>query len=147
MKKLPANIDGIKTAQLQLSILNSPLVAEYNRLVELGWQFFAVDQDRGRCYGRARIITIPVWVFTRSQIKHNYWVWYVAHEMAHASTLGDNHGALFMKKLIELCPEDCIHYEIGYKPRNAVAAGIGMIAATSEKGTEYSLTQNILFPL
>jgi len=31
-----------------------------------------------------------------------------------------------MAKLIEICPHHCLHYEIGYKPRNAVAAGISL---------------------
>lgn len=29
-----------------------------------------------------------------------------------------------MEALKSVCPEDCIHYELGYKPRNAAAAGI-----------------------
>lgn len=56
-----------------------------------------------------------------------YATWYTAHEMSHCYEPQDGHGDRFMAKLIQLCPENCIHYELGYKPRNAARAGIGQV--------------------
>lgn len=94
-------------------------------LVNAGWRFYCVDQTRGRCYYRQKVITIPSWAILSK--KPGYKCWYVCHEMAHAyDKTRSNHGPEFMAKLIEICPDDCIHYELGYKPRNASSAGITM---------------------
>lgn len=95
-------------------------------LTEHGWKFYVVDQGRGRCYFRDKVITIPAWVFAKSV---DYKEWYIAHEMAHAmqwiqDKRSDQHGERFMAWLIKICPPDCVHYELEYKPRNAMAAGI-----------------------
>lgn len=90
---------------------------------------YAVKQTRGRAYFRKngkRVITIPVWTFARGE---DYIAWYCAHELAHHyahyyDAVAGNHGPGFMKWLKLICPENAIHYELGYKPRNAAAAGI-----------------------
>ena len=95
-----------------------------------GWRFYVVDQSRGRCYYGAKTITIPAWLF-RLPTHHRaftdqlgYKIWYLAHELSHAYTASDNHGPLFMARLIDTCPPEYTHYELGYKPRAAKAAGI-----------------------
>lgn len=89
---------------------------------------YAVDQDRGRAYFNKdgkRVITIPVWATKRGEL---HLEWYCAHELAHHfnqySGTNDNHGPEFMRWLKKLCPERSIHFELGYKPRNAASAGI-----------------------
>lgn len=91
------------------------------QLISNGWKFYVVDQNRGRCYYNHKIITIPSWAIHKSV---EYKTWYICHEMAHTFTKGDSHGQKFMAKLIEICPENCVHFELEYKPRNAIAAGI-----------------------
>jgi len=144
MMKLPAGIDNNLTMRLLVSLGNSPLAAQYKELAAKGWQFFVVDQVRGRCYYGPKYITIPQWALSEAQnkAKHNYWVWYVAHEMSHAYNPGDHHGARFMNTLKQICPEDCVGYELGYKPQQAMAAGIGFIAATAEKGAKQELAND-----
>lgn len=93
-------------------------------MVADGWKFYAVDQHRGRCYYRAKTITIPVWAIKIDAHKRGYKCWYICHEMAHAFCISDSHGPMFMARLQETCPPEYVHYEIGYKPRNAIAAGI-----------------------
>lgn len=102
-------------------------VKEYARtLIKDGWKIYAVAQDRGRCYYRSKVITIPVWVINIGGTKL---CWYFSHEMAHAYNFRagtcDHHGPNFMEWLKKICPENAIHHELGYKPRNATAAGIG----------------------
>lgn len=88
-----------------------------------GWKFYAVDQDRGRCYYGSRVITIPVWVITRRSIGER--IWYISHELAHSfAGWRANHGSDFMEELKRICPPEFVHFELGYKPRNASAAGI-----------------------
>ena len=127
--KLKANIDQLRTAALIHSILSSSLSPYYKELIQNGWQFYAVNQQRGRCYYRDKVITIPLWALEALQQvkKPNYWIWYVAHEMSHAfDKTYSNHGFEFMMQLKRICPADCVHYELNYKPANASAAGISM---------------------
>lgn len=93
-------------------------------LLAQGWKFYTVKQSRGRCYGGWRkVITIPTWVIDRQDL--SYRIWYICHEMAHAyDNCKHNHGPEFMEWLKKLCPEEHIIHELGYKPRNAKAAGI-----------------------
>ena len=96
------------------------LTGEINRLIGAGWEFLVVGQDRGRCYYDRKIITIPVWAMNRSE---DYTVYYLAHEVAHA--LGNRgHDANFMRDFMSICPHYVQHFEIGYKPKAAMAAGI-----------------------
>lgn len=91
---------------------------------------YVVDQRCGRAYYAKRMITLPVWVFTRPQGK-GFSLYYLAHELAHvanydAGTFDSRrpHGPAFMEEFKKLCPKEYQHFETGYKPRNAAAAGI-----------------------
>ena len=89
-----------------------------------GWRFYSVKQSRGRCYYDSKVITIPIHAIMHRDI--GYKIYYISHELAHASIpWGHHHDAVFMAKLIEICPAEYVHYELGYKPRNAASAGIG----------------------
>ncbi len=121
-----------KMADIELSRLifkdTREIVKFYGRqlMYDAGWRFFGVKQSRGRCYYRSKVITIPAWALTTKPI--DYKEWYVSHEMAHAFSFidghNDNHGPFFMEMLKAICPSDCVHYELAYKPSNASAAGI-----------------------
>lgn len=96
------------------------------QLLHAGWRFFGTHQNRGYCFYAAKVITIPGFAIHRSTL---YKEWYVCHEMSHAYCAEDGHrdevhGPRFMEILKIICPQDCIHFELGYKPRNAAAAGI-----------------------
>lgn len=101
------------------------LVQCYNQLLEEGWRFYVVDQLRGRCYYGPKVITLPLWVVAKPQGKY---IQYVAHEMAHAVLAGhklaDAHGPEFMEALQGICPAEFLHYELSYKFKQAIAAGI-----------------------
>lgn len=97
-------------------------------LMSAGWRFYCVDQVRGRCYYSDKVITLPLWIVqNKSQAAQpGYREYYICHEMAHAlDKTRSNHGPEFMQILQRICPVEYVHYEIGYKPRNAIAAGIG----------------------
>ena len=96
------------------------------QLRDSGWRIYAVNQSRGRCYGGSqKVITLPVWAIVRGRKDPGFKTWYIAHECAHAmDNCKHSHGPEFMSWLKQICPDDCIHHEIGYKPRNAFAAGI-----------------------
>lgn len=99
----------------------------YDELLLAGWLIQVVDQSRGRCYAHRKTITIPAFVFNRSE---EYWIYYLAHEMAHARhsvyyIVGDEpHGKEFMRHFKLLCPRHLQHFELEYKPANAFYAGI-----------------------
>ena len=101
-------------------------------LIDAGFCFYVVDQIRGRCYFDHRVITIPAFVFGKPET-NKYVSWYLAHECAHGFNFlschyeQDNHGPMFMQELKRICPADSLHFETGYKPRNATAAGISNI--------------------
>lgn len=131
--KLPANINKQARA-LWLEQLTPSVRAVARQLVhDAGWRIFTVDQQRGRCMYRSRIITIPTWCIEKTigangrVAAAGYSTWYTAHELSHVFAPTDNHGPQFMRELIKLCPDEFICYELGYKPRNAAAAGIGNI--------------------
>ena len=103
-----------------------------------GYTVYAVDQRRGGVKRSAKTCTIPRWCverpetaagITKIELSNNsllkdYWIYYLAHEIAHVLSDDMSHGAVFMKKFIEICPEHLQFFELGYKPRNAKAAGI-----------------------
>jgi predicted metal-dependent hydrolase len=114
-------VESIGNKALFLAVPES--VKEYAREKQReGWRFFVVTQTRGRCYYDYKVITIPLWVL-ESPAKGKL-VWYISHELAHTYTQGDKHGQRFMTQLKAICPEEFQHWEIEYKPRNAIAAGI-----------------------
>lgn len=120
----PRNISRDGMIQLFQSVPESVRTIA-RKLRDDGWRFYAVDQNRGRCYPFQKVITIPCWVIRRSIQQKT---WYICHEMAHAIVLpehpNESHGKIFMDCLISICPADCVHFELDYKPRNAAIAGI-----------------------
>ena len=103
-------------------------VKDYARRLRDGknWMFYAVSQRCGRCYYSQRVITIPKWAIISP--KQGYKIYYIAHELAHAyDDKRSGHGDPFMQRLIEICPPEWLHYELGYKPRNAARNGIGVL--------------------
>ncbi|QDP50115.1 MAG: hypothetical protein Unbinned4311contig1001_5 [Prokaryotic dsDNA virus sp.] len=89
---------------------------------------------------RRHYITIPLWVLenpknARSQENmtdaeaERYFEYYVLHELAHVLQHFDNpndsgHSELFYSHFTRICPEEIQHFESGYKPRLAAAAGV-----------------------
>jgi hypothetical protein len=111
-------------------------------------RIFAVNQVSGAYSSRKKWITIPLWAINDAKKKnveeHDYVTYYIAHELAHAITwvkVGSrvNHGPEFMKEFKNLCPKRLWHHEIGYKPRNAKAAGISHPVKTAPKMDEVSV--------
>jgi hypothetical protein len=132
-RRKPANIDWAATILLR-ELLIPQLCIDIP--MPVGYKFYVVDQTRGRCNMTHKVITIPLWCFTSLpfQVKLNteYRLQYIAHELAHAYQYDEdkyngNHGPRFMRWLKILCPPELLHYELSYKPRNAIAAGIGLV--------------------
>ena len=92
-------------------------------LLSTDWRIHLVNQNRGRCYYRSREITLPAWMLKRAV---DYRLWYISHEMSHAfAPINAMHGPEFMAWLKIICPLESQMHEIGYKPKNAILAGIG----------------------
>jgi hypothetical protein len=119
---IPKKVDYVKTAEIS-GYLYQFQQTYWTQLRDNGWCFYAVNQRRGMCYYDSKVITIPVWVFAKAT---SMIVWYISHEMAHAfnDRRNQSHGIEFMRWLQLICPSDCIHHELSYKPRLACAAGI-----------------------
>jgi hypothetical protein len=115
--KAKANICNMETMWLNTKFLH--IIAD---LKTKGWEFFVVDQSRGRCYYQDRTVTIPKWAFYSTN--KGYTEYYLCHEIAHCHAPFDNHGPAFMAQFKRLCPIEFQHYELEYKPGNASAAGI-----------------------
>lgn len=132
-------IDAL-TVTLNLALSShATLAAPYEELLAQGWKIFVTSQTRGWVRPQARWITIPEWAITKG-LGPNYWVYYAAHEMAHAYGF-HNHGPQFMDKFKELCPPELWCYELGYKPREAKAAGISHNA--SIKDVEHTAVKDL----
>lgn len=86
-----------------------------------GWRFHVTDTVCGRCKNSDRTLTVPKWAYQRGA---DYFLYYVAHELAHIFGDTYKHNAQFMTAFKKLCPPDFWHFELGYKPRAATAAGI-----------------------
>lgn len=109
--------------------LPDSVIAQYQSLCRDGWKFWVVTSSRGYCNMRRREITIPIFARTKGSL---YYTWYFCHEMAHAiDRCRHQHGPEFMRILQDICPANCIHFELTYKPRNAQAAGIGFLDLSS----------------
>ena len=126
-RKKPRNIDIQGTRELFLKQPES--VKEWARgLVADDWRFYLVHQQRGYCDMPSRIITIPAWATNELKEGKGFLTWYICHEMAHAyDKCRHGHRKEFMQWLIKICPSNCIQHEMGYKPRNAKAAGIDLL--------------------
>lgn len=114
----PPNIDKRFTERCR------DLAAKHGMDIPEGFVLFGCRRQYGRCDEVGRI-TIPIWL---EDFEEGKLVQYIAHEIAHAYTYIESdswkHSALFMEYMMILCPEEHWHYELGYRPRAAGAAGI-----------------------
>lgn len=133
------------SALIEESCISDVMRDNMKELLDLGFRFYVVDSNCGRYYRMTKVITIPLWLWSSVQVSANlmrygvkddlknrvlYRAWYLSHEMAHAMnhvTHGNNddvHGPKFMAELLRICPKEAAHFELSYKPKNALAAGI-----------------------
>lgn len=124
-RKLRPEFNGILFSEVPFSVK-----AYARELIQnQHWRIYVAEQDTGWCLNSARVIIYPSWLFTSSNPKErslSFRIWYLSHELAHAmDECKHNHGPEFMHWLKVICPPEAIHHELGYKPRNAKAAGIG----------------------
>lgn len=131
----PDSVDKLLTQQLS-SLVSDSVAAFIAEREAAGWKFYVVRRDRGVCYYRSHVITIPVWALQRDIDFRN---WYVSHEIAHTFAIGDHHGKLFMEALMRICPANALYHELGYKPRAASGAGIKKPVVISRKNAEGAL--------
>lgn len=131
---MPKNICAKETITLRefgYYTLPYRFLAKHQMYLEANnWQFFVVDQTRGRCYWSKKEITIPKWVLFRAPDRI---MQYILHEIAHALVMEryglsealklESHGKEFMDILIEICPKEFLIHEMTYKPSNLVKAG------------------------
>lgn len=124
------NIDAALTFILNenISAIASESLAQHIELaVKDGWLFFAVNSRRGFCTYTLKTVTIPVWAINKGK---DHATWYIAHELAHIyAGYKAHHGPQFQAQLARICPIECQHFEYGYKPRNAKAAGLMQLTA------------------
>ena len=140
MKYSPKQINWPLTGQFfgqsHLSIFRPNL----QKMLSEDWKLFVINQQRGFCYHSAKTLCLPEWLSNPKIIQRhierlniipdqeefeNYQIWYLAHEISHyLSGPKAKHGPIFMENLKSICPSNAIKYELGYKPRNAKAAGI-----------------------
>lgn len=124
----PKKVDEFRTIGLLASLKSFPvLAARVAEIQALGWDVYVVDQRRGISDSCKEYITVPLWALTSTN--PGYWVYYLAHELAHTYKetwfkQADSHGPKFMERFLELCPVEYQHYELGYKARQATNAGI-----------------------
>jgi len=123
--RLPKNVMPGQTGRLR------------KRLAELGieipedHQIFVTNTNRGRFDKRNYNVTVPLWAFeagVKGLRKHEgnpeYAIYYACHEIAHILAPGGKHGPKFMAEFMRICPDHLHRFELEYKPRNAMAAGI-----------------------
>jgi hypothetical protein len=77
--------------------------------------------NRGRTFVSKKIIYIPLSAYNRGV---DYFLYYVAHELAHYVSLSCYHDEQFYNQFKKICPLFCQYFELNYKPRNAMAYGI-----------------------
>lgn len=120
---IPKKVDKILTKTLMTGL--DPKVASfYEELYYKGWSFYASDFKRasGLCYSSGTILVSVAFLLSASKGQK---MWLLSHEMAHAyAGIENQHNQVFMEWLKKICPKECIHYELSYKPRNASKAGI-----------------------
>lgn len=126
----PRCVNELRTMELVASICDiGSLHVRMREMISEGWSIYCVDQRRGMMNPVKRYITIPSWALSRAA---GYWVYYVAHEMAHTCTYltevaagnRDGHGPAFMEELKRICPKEYWHHELEYMRDDAECAGI-----------------------
>ena len=96
------------------------------------YKIYVTNTVRGRCSYKNQNITIPM--FAIKDTREGFTLYYICHEIAHEMTYTAGfrkrqssegpHGATFQSAFRSICPKKYQHFELGYKPRLAVAAGI-----------------------
>ena len=105
---------------------------------------YCVDQNRGRARLQTREISVPLRVLeqeykdfaSRTRYKGKV-IQYLAHELAHIAVVdmcealqepypSDGHGEMFQLLLQKICPEEYQHWELAYKMKQAIAAGVSV---------------------
>lgn len=125
-------VSDITTAHLRAMLSPSVAIAVTDITVQDGYRIYVTRQTRGFCNWREKVITIPMWALLKDKKAKGYADWYVSHEIAHAITGympdkgTDYHGPEFMANLKSICPVEAQVYEITYKPRHALAAGVAL---------------------
>ena len=116
----------------QTRILNERL-SELGITVPTDYRLFVTKTNRGRHSQNNKNVTVPLWAYEAGKLgyrKHDgnpeYAIYYASHELAHIATPNQSHGPAFMTEFKRICPEHLWKYEILYKPRNAMAAGISL---------------------
>lgn len=102
-----------------------------------GYQIYMCAQKHGWVCFEDKNLVIPEWSYCKPETGNNvkklnatsanlkeFWVYYLAHELAHAVSGDGTHGPQFMYRFKIICPIELQFFELGYKPRNAKAAGI-----------------------
>lgn len=132
MGRKPVRIDVEKSF-----VLNRRL-KDWGIEVPEGITLYVTNTRSGRYSHKNKNITVPVWAVIRSQSRRNskdtahdpeYAINYACHEIAHALTpdsrvRGVMHSPEFYEAFKRICPKHLWHYELGYKPQLAAAAGI-----------------------
>ena len=124
----PKKVCQIETFDLLNRIIDAEdnlegLAVAFNKALDSGWLFFVTDTRRGYAHYSIKVLTIPLWCIKRREPE--YWKYYLAHELSHTvSGYEAKHGPAFMQAFMSICPKHLQHYEIDYKPSNAMAAGI-----------------------
>ncbi len=90
------------------------------------FRMYVCDVRNGRTSYGKKYLTVPKWAYEDK--REGYFVYYVAHELAHAFSYlngtNDQHGKHFYHFYSKLCPVEYQHYELEYKIRNAKRFGI-----------------------
>ena len=95
---------------------------------------YIADVVRGKAHSKEMMFTVPYWAYKPDYPKNRktkgvgYFIYYVAHELAHliATTKhggGCNHDFRFYEIFMEICPKEYQHFELGYK-KTATKYGI-----------------------
>lgn len=112
-------VEWLKTLKTQYP----NLVTAFFEAEQLGWEFAVVDQTRGLTKYHTKEFTIPLWATKKAT--SGYELYYLSHELAHIFA-GQKvaHDPEFMAVFRRICPPEFQHYELHYKPKFAIAAGI-----------------------
>lgn len=126
----PVRIDKFMTSALNKAM------KERGITIPKGITLYVTNTTCGRFCNKNMNITVPTWALELNpsdvSIHENdaeYAIYYACHEIAHALSdktrvRGVMHSTEFYARFIEVCPAHIQHFELGYKPALAAAAGI-----------------------
>jgi hypothetical protein len=107
--------------QLEIDNVVEMLLDEAGITLPEGWNFYVTDTTCGRCWPGRKFLSVPLWAYRKGV---DYFIYYVAHELAHTIANTRTHGPEFMEAFKRICPPHLWHFELDYKPQFAAAAGI-----------------------